>query len=66
MNRTKPPKPKTPVSYWPPPGRMQPGTSLDIKLYRRFKAQAALEGRPVSQLFDDAMNMYLDAKETSR
>lgn len=64
MNRTKP-KPKTPVSYWPP-GRRQTGLSVDPELYRRFKAQAALEGRPAWQVIDDAMEMYLKSKETAR
>ena len=42
-----------------PPGRKQPGLSVDIQLYKAFKAQAAREGRPTYQVLDDAMQDYL-------
>ena len=45
-----------------PPGRKQPGLSVDIQLYKAFKAQAAREDRPTYRVLDDAMRMYLDAQ----
>ena len=58
MKRTIPVKPLPSL----PPGRKQPGLSVDIELYKEFKAQAAREGRPTYQVLDDAMAMYLKSK----
>ncbi len=46
-----------------PPGRKQPGLSVDIALYKRFKVQAAREDRPTYRLLDDAMRDYLAKHE---
>lgn len=33
--------------------------NLDDETYRRFKAYAALEGRPIGHLLSDAMRRYM-------
>jgi hypothetical protein len=39
--------------------RKQVGSLIDANLYRRAKAQAALEGRRVGDLIDQALEEYL-------
>lgn len=38
---------------------VQIGTRLDKETYKKAKAQAAVEGRRVGQLIDDAIEEYL-------
>jgi hypothetical protein len=44
----------------PKPGKIQVGSLLTEKIYRRAKAQAILENRRVGALIDEAILMYLD------
>ena len=53
MKRTKPPKKELAK-------RVQIGTHIDAELYRRAKAQAAIEGRKIGEVIDDAISEYLD------
>ena len=43
--------------------RKQPGFQVDVKLYARMKAMAALRGVRIGDVFDDAMLQYLTAQE---
>ncbi len=38
--------------------KVKVGTILDAELYRRLKQRAAKEGRPISDLFEDALRRY--------
>ena len=40
--------------------RKQPGMQVDVKLYARMKAMAALRGVRIGDVIDDAMAEYLD------
>ena len=40
--------------------RKQPGMQVDVKLYARMKALAALRGVRIGDVIDDAMADYLD------
>ena len=41
----------------------QPGMQVDVKLYARMKAMAALRGVRIGDVVDDAMRQYLDQQE---
>ena len=41
----------------------QPGMQVDVKLYARMKALAALRGVRIGDVIDDAMRQYLDRQE---
>ena len=43
--------------------RKQPGMQVDVKLYARMKAMAALRGVRIGDVIDDAMAEYLDQQE---
>ena len=43
--------------------RKQPGMQVDVKLYARMKAMAALRGVRIGDVIDDAMQQYLDRLE---
>ena len=43
--------------------RKQPGLQVDVKLYARMKAMAALRGVRIGDVVDDAMRQYLDIQE---
>lgn len=43
--------------------RKQPGLQVDVKLYARMKAMAALRGVRIGDVVDDAMRQYLDGQE---
>jgi hypothetical protein len=43
--------------------RKQPGFQVDVKLYSRMKALAALRGVRIGDVIDDAMQQYLDRQE---
>ena len=43
--------------------RKQPGMQVDVKLYARIKALAALRGLRIGDVIDDAMADYLDRQE---
>ena len=40
--------------------RKQPGLQVDVKLYARMKAMAALRGVRIGDVVDEAMQQYLD------
>ena len=40
--------------------RKQPGMQVDVKLYARMKAMAALRGVRIGDVIDDAMADYLN------
>ena len=39
--------------------RIQIGAHIDAELYRRVKAQAAIEGRKIGEVIDDALESYI-------
>ena len=41
----------------------QPGMQVDVKLYARMKALAALRDVRIGDVIDDAMRQYLDSQE---
>ena len=41
----------------------QPGMQVDVKLYARMKAMAALRGVRIGDVIDLAMQQYLDSQE---
>ena len=43
--------------------RKQPGMQVDVKLYARMKAMAALRGVRIGDVVDLAMRQYLDSQE---
>ena len=43
--------------------RKQPGMQVDVKLYARMKAMAALRGVRIGDVIDLAMQQYLDSQE---
>ena len=43
--------------------RKQPGMQVDVKLYARMKAMAALRDVRIGDVIDDAMQDYLDREE---
>ena len=43
--------------------RKQPGMQVDVKLYARIKAMAALRGVRIGDVVDDALADYLDRQE---
>lgn len=43
--------------------RKQPGLLVDVKLYARMKALAALRGLRIGDVVDDAMKQYLARQE---
>ena len=43
--------------------RKQPGMQVDVKLYARMKAMAALRDVRIGDVIDDAMRQYLDSQE---
>ena len=43
--------------------RKQPGMQINVKLYARMKAMAALRGVRIGEVVDDAMRQYLDSQE---
>ena len=54
MKRTRKPQ---------PPKRKPIGTHIDEELYRRIKAQAAIEGRKIGETIDTALREYLERHE---
>ncbi|MCH9007056.1 hypothetical protein IIA29_03465 [candidate division KSB1 bacterium] len=43
--------------------RKQPGMQVDVKLYARMKALAALRGVRIGDVIDEAMASYLNRQE---
>ena len=43
--------------------RKQPGLQVDVQLYARMKALAALRGVRIGDVVDEAMRQYLDKQE---
>ncbi len=43
--------------------RKQPGLQVDVKLYARVKALAALRGVRIGDVVDEAMRQYLGTQE---
>ena len=43
--------------------RKQPGMQVDVKLYARIKAMAALRGVRIGDVVDDALADYLERQE---
>ena len=43
--------------------RKQPGMQINVELYARMKAMAALRGVRIGDVVDEAMRQYLDQQE---
>jgi|SaaInl7_200m_RNA_FD_contig_91_218639_length_591_multi_3_in_0_out_0_2 hypothetical protein len=40
--------------------RIQIGAKVNRNIYKRFKAKAALKEKPIGQLIDEALELYLN------